>query len=623
MKSTLTWLSCGQRLLSSCGTVVVAVAVEFVAQITGCIHPCISVYNDDHPYDLVNITAAFSEIASVVSNILGTGGNIAGSGAEALGGIGTLYQLAQTALQLTGTGVGILNQASEGKWFSDLTNNIVSNQREIQDRLLAKGASPDELASGSLLSNKITGGFPASNYNRPRPESGEEISVKELGQLGENFKPPDPEDYEELKNPDPESLIRIDKHALEIPTSSPVPTTESEPHTLFPDEETINQQKKDKKLVESFGQPLTLRLEPVAIAADDYYTDVKSELYSEFDTDSSSISNVEEIDVDEKKSKKNVTSSSQGNKNDEVPTDVKEVVELIRKGDLNNQQIAEVLSELLKDKSKSNKAVEKSTNQLSRQTPPKPPKKVVPTTAATPSAHHKQHKATDTDDSDLLYHAKILKQVDRAPTTINQKIDEDENLKSLERSTVSPTKRVTKYPRRTMPPPGARGTGKPKQTSKPKTNSDNLAMPKFNSGFPAVPQSLNMFTIATPPPWTTKFWTPPTLPTLATLPTPAPNLFTLQPNVFQPKLPSTNNLLSAKSFTPVSVSQSLKPATNVMSIPPQNNYIPQQYPLFQQPNTGYYWVPQPYTYGQTIQQYAPSVLQSQPTVWNRPFRTVK
>lgn len=29
----------------------------------------------------------------------------------------SVYQLAQGALQLTGTGVGVLNQASEGNWF--------------------------------------------------------------------------------------------------------------------------------------------------------------------------------------------------------------------------------------------------------------------------------------------------------------------------------------------------------------------------------------------------------------------------------------------------------------------------------------------------------------------------
>uniref|UniRef100_A0A0M3HLE4 Uncharacterized protein n=1 Tax=Ascaris lumbricoides TaxID=6252 RepID=A0A0M3HLE4_ASCLU len=38
----------------------------------------------------------------------------------------SVYQLAQNALQLTGTGVGILNQASEGKWFSMVAENVIN-----------------------------------------------------------------------------------------------------------------------------------------------------------------------------------------------------------------------------------------------------------------------------------------------------------------------------------------------------------------------------------------------------------------------------------------------------------------------------------------------------------------
>ncbi|CAK5055965.1 unnamed protein product [Meloidogyne enterolobii] len=44
---------------------------------------------------------------------IGTGASAGAGAAGALGNIGQLYQLAQAALQLTGTGVGIANQASE------------------------------------------------------------------------------------------------------------------------------------------------------------------------------------------------------------------------------------------------------------------------------------------------------------------------------------------------------------------------------------------------------------------------------------------------------------------------------------------------------------------------------
>ncbi|CAG9535717.1 unnamed protein product [Cercopithifilaria johnstoni] len=52
---------------------------------------------------------------SLTPNILG---NSANGASGLLGTLGTLYQIAQGALRLTGTGVGILNQASEGRWFN-------------------------------------------------------------------------------------------------------------------------------------------------------------------------------------------------------------------------------------------------------------------------------------------------------------------------------------------------------------------------------------------------------------------------------------------------------------------------------------------------------------------------
>lgn len=40
-----------------------------------------------------------------------------------------VYQLAQGALQLTGTGVGVLNQASEGNWFPAVLEQTAKNSR--------------------------------------------------------------------------------------------------------------------------------------------------------------------------------------------------------------------------------------------------------------------------------------------------------------------------------------------------------------------------------------------------------------------------------------------------------------------------------------------------------------
>ncbi|KAL3072429.1 hypothetical protein niasHS_017403 [Heterodera schachtii] len=99
----------------------------------------------------------FGEIASVISSLvasgapaglagLGTAGSLgslgasAGSGAaSALSNIGPLYQLAQAALQLTGTGVGIANQASESAWFPVVVENAAKMSRDFQDRLVQGG----------------------------------------------------------------------------------------------------------------------------------------------------------------------------------------------------------------------------------------------------------------------------------------------------------------------------------------------------------------------------------------------------------------------------------------------------------------------------------------------------
>uniref|UniRef100_A0A0R3S316 P-type conjugative transfer protein TrbL n=1 Tax=Elaeophora elaphi TaxID=1147741 RepID=A0A0R3S316_9BILA len=64
------------------------------------------------------VNGQYSELASLVGGVLTPG--IASGASGLLGNIGTLYQIAQGALQLTGTGVGILNQASEGKWFNSV-----------------------------------------------------------------------------------------------------------------------------------------------------------------------------------------------------------------------------------------------------------------------------------------------------------------------------------------------------------------------------------------------------------------------------------------------------------------------------------------------------------------------
>uniref|UniRef100_A0A1I8EU47 Uncharacterized protein n=1 Tax=Wuchereria bancrofti TaxID=6293 RepID=A0A1I8EU47_WUCBA len=67
----------------------------------------------------------YGEIASLIGDSLTPG--LFGSSASGLAGAASVYQIAQGALQLTGTGVGILNQAAEGKWF----NKVVEEARNV------------------------------------------------------------------------------------------------------------------------------------------------------------------------------------------------------------------------------------------------------------------------------------------------------------------------------------------------------------------------------------------------------------------------------------------------------------------------------------------------------------
>ncbi|KAL3990918.1 hypothetical protein ACH3XW_33775 [Acanthocheilonema viteae] len=68
------------------------------------------------------VNGQYGELASLIGGALTPGivGNGANGASDLLGNIGTLYKIAQGALQLTGTGVGILNQAAEGKWFNTI-----------------------------------------------------------------------------------------------------------------------------------------------------------------------------------------------------------------------------------------------------------------------------------------------------------------------------------------------------------------------------------------------------------------------------------------------------------------------------------------------------------------------
>uniref|UniRef100_A0A914HD66 Uncharacterized protein n=1 Tax=Globodera rostochiensis TaxID=31243 RepID=A0A914HD66_GLORO len=138
-------------------------------------------------------TGQFGEIASVISSLvangapaglagLGTAGSLgslgasAGSGAAgALSNFGPLYQLAQAALQLTGTGVGIANQASESAWFPVVVENAAKMHRDFQDRLVQGGGG------GGLGGAAVAGSAGGTATAGPKDRSGSKSGGGEFG----------------------------------------------------------------------------------------------------------------------------------------------------------------------------------------------------------------------------------------------------------------------------------------------------------------------------------------------------------------------------------------------------------------------------------------------------------
>ncbi|VDM54694.1 unnamed protein product [Angiostrongylus costaricensis] len=210
---------------------------------------------------LHSVHCQFAEIASLATSLLGTGlgpalggaasassaGSAAGSALGALSQIGQcnsplsissvlnvndvhlvdsrimrclVYQLAQGALQLTGTGVGVLNQASEGNWFPAVLEHASKNARALMTGHSGGIAGPPNL--GAL--GPIGPGSPSSQID---PE------------FGTNFPAPSIEDYEDSSEKEDitttTALADIDGDSdVDITTVTSRPS--SSPIALFPEE---------------------------------------------------------------------------------------------------------------------------------------------------------------------------------------------------------------------------------------------------------------------------------------------------------------------------------------------------------------------------------------------------
>ncbi|VDK49385.1 unnamed protein product [Anisakis simplex] len=297
---------------------------------------------------LIFIThAQIAEIASLASSIIApqilgpAAQGAASAGTGALGAIGTLYQLAQNALQLTGTGVGILNQASEGKWFSLAAENLLNTQREMQDRLLTAGALPGQLPRlGSGLGG--TGSLGGTLTPNRFPSLG--VEEAEFSKLGKQFPAPDPDDYDtnEQKSTTTEHSIIAVTHTDPPSTQIPTETTSQEPITLFPDEilENITETKIEPSIKEN----------SIASSVDGSSRHDEDEYYDEVTKEFSEDKEPQQI-INENKSIVG-KASQKGSAVDKKIPNLKKLVELLRESNLKDADLEELILQLKRNVSR-------------------------------------------------------------------------------------------------------------------------------------------------------------------------------------------------------------------------------------------------------------------------------
>ncbi|VDN84935.1 unnamed protein product, partial [Brugia pahangi] len=139
----------------------------------------------------------------------------------------SVYQIAQGALQLTGTGVGILNQAAEGKWF----NKVVEEARNVNSFLIFSFCKRGARNEKVFHSNSISKVSSLLRRKKCKPIPGNRLEP-DYSQFGINFPAPAPSDYDHEETAKPESLIPINANNM---TTERIVSTETPLITLFPE----------------------------------------------------------------------------------------------------------------------------------------------------------------------------------------------------------------------------------------------------------------------------------------------------------------------------------------------------------------------------------------------------
>ncbi|WKY16407.1 hypothetical protein Q1695_001228 [Nippostrongylus brasiliensis] len=284
----------------------------------------------------------FAEIASIATSLLGSGlgpalgAASAGAGAapaaaSALSSIGQLYQLAQGALQLTGTGVGVLNQASEGNWFPAALEQASNGAKALMNPNGFRG-QPNLGALGPIGARN----------------TGSQIGPE----FGTGFPAPSVEDYTDnnqapsvsVTTKAPESLVKINEEDnFDEFTATTKEPTSTHPVTLFPIEPESNSVTEPSTAAPLKEIRIELPKNTQEQTDSDYIDEVKTDGDSRVQ-----VTNKAKSDGDESLLIPNRWSGSKkptGNVRGGVPNLTK-LIDVLRKSNLKEAEIMEIVSQI-------------------------------------------------------------------------------------------------------------------------------------------------------------------------------------------------------------------------------------------------------------------------------------
>ncbi|EGT43926.1 hypothetical protein CAEBREN_03906 [Caenorhabditis brenneri] len=297
--------------------------------------------------------AQFGEIASLATSLLGgalgngagigalAGAGAAGAGAAgqaggALAQIGQLYQLAQGALQLTGTGVGVLNQASEGNWFPAVLEQTAKNSQALMKQGGQNGLNLGAL--GPVPGKSTAGGI--------GPEFGTSFPAPSIEDYDENTEIPGVTEKKTPKAPDGLVDIEDEDYELETTTATEATTTTQTTTTELSQTEAEEDNEETEVVTTTSPQPRQIRIQlpgktgNVAPEEEIDYEDLikKTSANKEDKPDV-----IDEITAEELK--KNII-ATHGTKTQPVVPKLDKLVEVLQKSKLSKEEIDEIVAQV-------------------------------------------------------------------------------------------------------------------------------------------------------------------------------------------------------------------------------------------------------------------------------------